>query len=316
MPHEQAMNLARVAADNWDDEYVRDAFCTVAMRLVNEQPFKIPFVAAMVLFAHTEKPEVAKEVIEKAGAQLQENLEKGQWRNVKLSLRFLACLSRLYEQDGIFAILDELFGRAVDLQTASAEDTVGTELVKIILLTIPYMLAYTDNDAGLQAKATELLEKTDVVASTPHELENLVDPYPAFSEDTERPMACASFISLLQRQLQDEAAKGWPLTCLPRIFDPALRPSTRHSDTDGDANGDAGADASKVTFPEIAVPSPVNQGTKKFFPDLYFSVYADQEIESVPPTSNVASCLMRDAVVDTIKNLDFNREQSRGSSVR
>ena len=310
MPHEQAMNLARVAADNWDDEYVRDAFCTVALKLVNEQPFKIPFVAAVVLFAHTEKVEVAKEVIEKAGAQLQENLDKGQWRNVKLSLRFLACLSRLYEQDGIFPILDELFGHAVDLQTASAEDTVGVELVKIILLTIPYLLASTDNDAALQKKALEILEKTDVVASTQHELEGLVDPYPAFSDDTERPMACASFISLLQRQLQDEAANGWPLKCIPRIFDPALRPATRHSDTNGDANGDSATDASKIAFPEITVPSAVNQGSRKFFPDLYFSVYADQMIESAPPTSNVASCLMRDAIVDTINNLDFNREQT------
>lgn len=302
------MNLARVAADNWEDEYVRDAFCTVALKLVLEQPFKLPFVTAVVLFAHTEKPEVAKEVIERAGAQLQENLDKGNWRNVKLSLRFLACLSRLFEQDGIFAILDELFGRAVDLQTASAEDTVGIELVKIILLTIPYLLASTDNQAATQAKAAEMLEKTDVVASTPHELEGLVDPYPAFSDDVERPMACASFISLLQRQLQNEAANGWPLTCIPRIFDPALRPPARHADTNGEANGDSGS--SKIAFPDITVPSSVNQGPKKLFPDLYFSVYADQEIESVPPTSNVAACLMRDAVVDTINILDFNREQT------
>ena len=302
------MNIARLASDNWDDEYVRDAFCTCALKLVKEQPFKIPYAAAVVLFAHTERPEVAKEVVERAGVQLQESLEKGAWRDVKLSLRFLACLNRLFEQDGIFAILDELFGRAVDLQTASAEDTVGIELVKIILLTIPYLLASTD-DTSLQAKAAEMLEKTDVVASTAHELESLVDPYPAFNEDSERPMACTSFISLLQRQLQDEASRGWPLQCIPRVFDPALRPSIRHAEINGDANGEAAAD-SKITFPEITVPSPVNQGTKKFFPDLYFSVYADQEVESVPPTSNVASCLMRDAVVDTINILDFNREQT------
>lgn len=310
MPHEQAMNLARLAADNWEDEYVRDAFCTVVLKLVNEQPFKIPFVAATVLFAHTEKPEVAKEVIERAGAQLQEHLDKGQWRGVKLSMRFLACLCRLFDQEGIFAILDELFGRAVDLQTASAEDTVGIELVKIILLTVPYVLASTDNDPTIQAKAVAILEKTDVVASTTHELENLVDPYSALNEDTERPMACNSFISLLQRQLQDEAANGWPLKCIPRIFDPALRPATKHSDSNGEINGNTLADLSKITFPAISVPSPVNQGVRLIFPDLFFSVYADQEIESVPPTSNVASCLMRDAIVDTINILDFNREQT------
>lgn len=310
MPHEQAMNIGRLAADNWDDEYVRDAFCTTALKLVNEQPFKIPFVSATVLFAHTEKPEVAKEVVERTGAQLQEQLDKGQWRGVKLSLRFLACLYRLYDQEGIFPMLDELFGRAVDLQTASAEDTVGIELVKIILLTVPYVLASTDNDADVSAKAAAILEKTDVVASTTHELESLVDPYPALNDETERPMACTSFISLLQRQLQDEAANGWPLKCIPRVFDPALRPATRNSDTNGEANGDSSIDHSKVIFPSITVPSPANPGAKLLFPDLYFSVYADQEIESVPSTSNVASCLMRDAIVDTINLLDFNREQT------
>ena len=308
MPHEQAMNIARLVADNYDDEYVRDAFATVALTLVHEQPFKIPYVAAVVLFAHAEKAEAAKDVIDKAGSQLQEHLEKGQWRGAKLVLRFLTGLSRLFEQDGIFPILDELFGRAVDLQTASAEDTIGVELVKIILLTIPYLIASTE-DTSMQQKAAELLERTDVVASTPHELEALVDPFPALENDVERPMAFASVVSMLQRQLQDEAANGWPLKCIPRIYDPALKPPARQGNTNGETNGDGSA-AGLVSFPSISVPSVVNPGEKKLFPELYFSVYADQEVESVPPTSNVASVLMRDAIVDTINILDFNREQT------
>ncbi|KAG9537729.1 hypothetical protein KCV04_g23737, partial [Aureobasidium melanogenum] len=34
---------------------------------------------------------------------------------------------------------------------------------------------------------------------------------------------------------------------------------------------------------------------------------ADQDVESVPPTSNIAASLLRDAVTDTINILDFNR---------
>jgi nuclear cap-binding protein subunit 1 len=49
-------------------------------------------------------------------------LERGSWREVKLLLRFLGCLQDLYDGDGVFAILDELFLRAVDLQVASPED--------------------------------------------------------------------------------------------------------------------------------------------------------------------------------------------------
>ena len=88
-------------------------------------------------------------------------------------LRFLACLSPVYQEDGILPILDDLFSRVVDLQTASPDDALGIELVKIILLTIPFLLA-VNPDSVLQQTAAALLEKTDIVASTAHQLEPLV----------------------------------------------------------------------------------------------------------------------------------------------
>ena len=98
----------------------------VAMRLtrysISEQPFKIPYVAAVVLHANNNKPDVAAEVLKRTAEFCQQHIEAGNWRIVKLILRFLACLSGLYSDEGVFPILDELFNRAVDLQTASAED--------------------------------------------------------------------------------------------------------------------------------------------------------------------------------------------------
>ena len=307
LPHEVAIQLAKLAAENYDDDYVKETFYTVSLKIAIEQPFKIPFVAAVVLFAHQEKKEIAADLVAKAGDKLQEYLNKGLWREFKLVLRLMACLSRIYEQDGVMPILDELFNRAVDLQTTSEEDAVGLELVKIILLTIPYLLASSE-DKSLQQSAAGLLEKTDVVASAPHQLEALVDPYPALNDEIERPMACPSLISLLQSQLQEEAANGWPLTCIPRIYDSSYRPPTLN----GEANGETNDESAQTTipFPVITVPSPINPGPRTLFPEIYFSVYADQEIESVPPTTHIASSLMRDAVVDTINTLDFNRNST------
>jgi nuclear cap-binding protein subunit 1 len=305
---DEAFHWAKLATDNYEDEYVRDTFTTVILKMVVEQAFKIPFVAAVVLYAHQEKKELAADVVAKAGAQLQDFLEKGQWKEVKLMLRFLACLSRLYEEDGVLPIMDELFNRAADLQTASQDDVLGIELVKIILLTIPYLLAFA-SDTSLQAKVAELLERTEIVASAQPSLEPLVDPYPAMSEGNERPMACASIISLLQRQLQDEAANSWPLACIPRLFDPSLKTTAVNGDANGETNGD-NSNSANVQFPAINVPSPVNTGSKTLFPDLFFSLFADQEIESVPPTSNIASILMRDATVDIINSLNFNRNHT------
>ena len=53
---------------------------------------------------------------------MRDHLQAGAWREVKLVLRFLACLQGLLDGEGVFPILEDLFSRAVDLQTASSED--------------------------------------------------------------------------------------------------------------------------------------------------------------------------------------------------
>ncbi|KXL43676.1 hypothetical protein M433DRAFT_5433 [Acidomyces richmondensis BFW] len=307
-PREVVQNLARLAADNYEDDYVKDTFGNVALKLVVEQPLKIPFVAATVLYANAENSAVAKDILDKAGEELQAYLECGEWRGVKLMLRFLSVLSPLYKEDGVFSILDELFNRAVDLQTASQDDSVGIELVKIILLTIPYILAFAKDETREQ-RAMELLEKTEIVATTPHPMETLVDPYSGVRDDEERPMSCSSVLSMLQRQLQDEAANGWPLQCIPRVYDSDVsRVAAMNGDASAEANGGGESKVpQKHAFPTVTVPSPVCPGSKLLFPELYFSLYADQEVESVPPTSNIASSLLRDVILDTVNLLDFNR---------
>lgn len=87
-----------------------------------EQPFKIPFIAAVVLVINTLKPDFAAETLKKASAAAQDAVNAGVWRDVKLLLRLLGCLQGLLEGDGVFVILEDLFSRAVDLQTSSSED--------------------------------------------------------------------------------------------------------------------------------------------------------------------------------------------------
>ena len=96
---------------------------------ITEQPLKIPYIAAIVVVINRKKPEVTGEILAKVGSNLQNFLKAGEWRGVKLLLRFLGCVQGLLEGDGVFPILGELFDRAVDLQTASSED-VRTRLLK------------------------------------------------------------------------------------------------------------------------------------------------------------------------------------------
>ena len=142
---------------------------------------------------------------------------------------------------------------------------------------------------GFEERALALLDKTDIIASTPHALEALVNPYPENDEgDSQEPQ---SIINLLQKQLQAEAGQSWKLACIPRPWKVT----------------NVSAAFKKHTLPEIKVPSPVAPGPRPIFPELYISVYADQDIETVPSTSDVASSILRDALVDTINILDYNR---------
>ncbi|KAE8377907.1 MIF4G like-domain-containing protein [Aspergillus bertholletiae] len=290
---DDVVNIAKSVADNYEDEELRQTFVDISVDLALEQPLKIPFIAATVLAANSYKSELVSDILTKASEYLQHYIDNGAWREVKLLLRLLGSLQILYEGDGIFPILEELFERAVVLQTASSEDLLGLELVKIILFTIPYIMA--SPITGFETQANALLEKTDIIASTPHALVDLVNP---FSPEYDTSSAAQSVISLLQSQLQQEASRNWELACLPRPW---------KGGRDNEEEQKPLEFGSKHAFPQITVPDPVRNGSRAIFPEVYMSVYSNQEMETVPPTSNIASSLLRDVLVDTINILDFNR---------
>ncbi|PNP37038.1 hypothetical protein TGAM01_v200562 [Trichoderma gamsii] len=292
---EEVQSIARLVADNYDDENLRNTFVNLAMQLVVEQPLKTPFVAAVVLVANTLKPEIVDAILTLATQETESKIAKGEWKHVKLYLKFLACLQACLQGDGIFPLLEELFSRAADLQTASSEDTIGTEIVKIILLTIPYIMAAAPGQ--FQQKAADLMDKTDIIASEPHALQALVDPYHPDIKD-ESSSASLSLCMLLQKQLQAEAAKNWELTCIPRPWNMPLEDIESQ---------DKLANAPKHELPKISIPATVIAGPRPLFPEVYFSVYSDQDVESVPSTDSVASSLIRDGLTDTINGLHFNR---------
>jgi nuclear cap-binding protein subunit 1 len=142
--------------------------------------------------------------------------------------------------------------------------------------------------SGFEPRANTLLEKTDIIASTPHILENLATPT-FISEDNPR---AKSMIGLLQVQMQRESKMEWPLKCIPRAWQaPTALEATE----------------SKHPFPNVNVPATVTTTVRPLLPEVYFSIYDNSEIETVPPTSDIAATIMRDAIVDTINILDFNR---------
>lgn len=145
-------------------------------------------------------------------------------------------------------------------------------------------------------KAADLMEKTEIIASEPHALQALIEPF--HPESGEESTPSQSLIGLLQSQLQTEANNGWALPCLPRPWEFPLSEVEQQSKLEN---------APKHALPAVNIPQTVIAGPRPLFPEVYFSVYANQEVESVPPLNNAAAYLIRDALLDTINVLDYNR---------
>ncbi|RDW89314.1 putative nuclear cap-binding complex subunit NCBP1 [Coleophoma cylindrospora] len=290
---DEVYSIAKAVAENHEDAELRKSFEDLALQLVVEQPFKTPFVASVVLALNALKSEFVDSIIAKAVTQFESAISQGEWREVKLLMKFLGCLQGILEGDGIFPVLQDILTKAVELQTENSDDTLGPELVKIILFTIPYIMVSSGSDAI--EKAASMIENTDIIASEPHVLQALVDPYPGNGKEDATPPT--SVLQLLQKQLSNEATNGWELACLPR-------PWKLLQDAEQEITI---ANAPKHVLPPVNLPEALVAGPRALFPELYFSVYANQDVETVPPTTDIASCLLRDALIDTINILDYNR---------
>lgn len=265
---------------------------------VLEQPIKIPFLAAVILHANDLNSDIGTETLRVAVSRLSHSMKMGHWRNVKLLLRFLACVHEMIEGDGMFTFLNTLFQRAADQQAESPDDTFGLELVKIILLTIPYLVVH--GPKTFHPLAAELLNQTAVVASAPPApIQELSDPYPGLVDG--RPFEFQPILALLQTQITKEAENGWEITIIPRPYAMQKRKMAESEDTK-DIKGNT-----TYPLPVIEVPEKLNPGNDFYPPASFFSVYAGDEVESVPRIDNLASSLIRDVLVDLINILDFNR---------
>lgn len=119
---QEVQSIAHMVAEGSEDEELRGQFVSLSLQLIVEQPLKSPFVAAVVLLVNTLKAEVVDVVLAAVAKATQERIALGEWREVKLFLKFLACLQGALDGEGVFPLLEELFNRAADLQTASSDD--------------------------------------------------------------------------------------------------------------------------------------------------------------------------------------------------
>jgi nuclear cap-binding protein subunit 1 len=136
LPQDEAVEIAKYFGEHFDDERLRSDFFDVWVQLIIEQPFKIPFVAAVALYGNEVKPEIAIEAMKRVGERAQQALNAGEWKEFKQLLRFFACLQPIFEDDGVFTLLGQLFDTVVDLQSANENDVSCANEVNLAITNI------------------------------------------------------------------------------------------------------------------------------------------------------------------------------------
>ena len=120
--HEEAQEIAKLVVDNASDTQLRGDYIDLSVQMALEQPLKTPFIAAVALVVNAQLPDVVVDLLAKTATKIEESIQAGEWRDVKLMLKLLACLQGALEDSGVFVVLEELWKRAVVLQTATSED--------------------------------------------------------------------------------------------------------------------------------------------------------------------------------------------------
>ena len=119
---DEVLSIAKTVCDNFEDVELRESFYELTLQLVVEQPFKIPFVAAVTLIANTMRGDVVEEILGRAAGKTNAAIGRGEWREVKLYMKFLGGLQGCLDGEGVFPVLQDLLTKAVDLQTENNEE--------------------------------------------------------------------------------------------------------------------------------------------------------------------------------------------------
>ncbi|KAL7273215.1 Nuclear cap-binding protein subunit 1 [Rhizina undulata] len=286
-------NIATAFTSNYENEELRAGMLSSIQSLVIEQPFKVPFAATIVLVANSENAEVGKLVVEEFSKAAQRALSEGAFTPLKLILRAFACLQGMLEGRGVFPWLETLVEKAASLN-GPGDEGLSLELLKVVLMTLPYVLTSLKDETE---EVRELLKKTEPITKKTHPMQSLLNPFTGDTAPYDKRAKGTHMVRILQLSLQSHLDhtpenEHSGIGTLPRPW--------------AEFEAEFGA-ASKHTLSELTAPEEFPIDKTAVQPEIYFSVYADQSVETVPPPLELASTLIRDNIVDTINILDCNR---------
>ena len=316
---------------------LRTAVLSTIYAVVLEQPQKIPALSQLVLICNAKNFLVAKYVIEFFHTRTQEMLDKmvapvdfesesdtsedtGTINKLKTTLRFLACISPIIENNGVVSMFKTLMELAVNLQTS--EDTrngAAEQIYYSVLIALPYLLC-NDTSSEMMEQCNGLVEQASLFPIRESDASiDILSPFdPKLSNFKESlpyvPKKITNLILPALLDLQGEDKKWSKLIGhLFLSFNPLVDPILK----DALSANTISNDLVKHNLPQFSIPSvdalhdhkPTGLIDELWYhhPRLLFQVYNNTlGLETVPPIESFFGLFFKDLAFDILTNLSFN----------
>lgn len=251
---------------------------------VTELPIKIPHFGAVIVLAGGINNNFAQEVTQHIADCSASAEYTKDWLQVKLWLRLSCYTDRLrmgkdkYSMYGVTELFD-----TTEVKEPASSPAIWNPMVEAALLTLPYLAVngYEASDLNAIVDKAEAFVKQHTKSSVPER---------PFKRTIGKSM---SPVDALLLQCQHMRATDWKVNFVPNfqgLFEDV-----------GDLDADSSNESSHIVF----------EGDNQLQTEAeYFQLYVDQDIETVPPVTHMASSVFRDIICDTLNALHYNRKES------
>ncbi|WBW72393.1 nuclear cap-binding complex large subunit [Schizosaccharomyces osmophilus] len=278
-----AMSVSRESHEEESVSAILNCILETALSI----PIKVAHLATLMMRAALKAPLLAERGVEILQSKLVFSLEQYDYYQAKIVFRLLICLSRIYESEGVEPIFTKFLDR---LGEQTAPSTFGDQLLKIVLIDIPYYCVASKHPEKVALVEDWIQRCASYVELRKPLLHQVRNPFSNSEEYTEEEL------DLLYRQLVLEKDNGLQFSYLPRPWE------AFESDL---------AKVSPVISKSFEWSTSVSEEQLKspsFRP--FVEIFHTSEIRTTPETLNIASSVFRDVTVDIINHLEYNRMEA------
>lgn len=272
-------------------------------------------LAGSIQIANARNEIMGQVVVEMLHTKLQVFIDKNEWRNVKLLLRFLAVLQPIVEGEGIFNLFTLLLENAIEVQSAHLDKRIefAEELYVAVLLALPFYVRSGGVIGGIDEQvanpelvshAERLLELSRKFPTLrPENSLELLKPF-VKRHDQDVPYEPREFVQLVRAALDKLEENKWNLSRHINILhmlrqmsdiEPLLGTQKKHS-------------FPILNFSKEQALEKV-QYAEKGYPRFFLQIYLPGAVETTPTPDTFEAVIFRDIATDVVTGMDFNRNE-------